>query len=312
MQIEKRDAYAALRVPDFRRYFSMRLLLTLSIQIMSVSVGYFIYDVTGDPLKLGLAGLAEAIPAISVSLWAGHIADKYSRRNILVACLSLFLVCAISLFVLALNKGKVSPEFLVLAIYVVIFFTGIARGFYSPAGFAFLPQLVSKELLPNAITWNSSSWEVASITGLGVGGLIYGFGGVELTFGIMACLSLSALFCALSIKSRPVPYVEHMESASIRIKEGLRFVFNNPLIISAVAMDLFAVLFGGAVALLPVFAKDILHVGPEGLGILRAAMSLGCDHDGISTGIQTTLQKCGSNHARFGGRIWALHHWVWA
>ena len=160
-------------------------------------------------------------------------------------------------------------------IYTVIFFTGIARGFFSPTNFAFLPQLVDRETLPNAITWNSSTWQVASVTGLGLGGLLYGFVGVSTTFAVMTVLSLLAFVSILRIAPRPVPHTDHIETAMVRIRAGIRFVFSNQLIISAVMLDLFAVLFGGAVALLPVFAKDILKVGPEGLGILRAAMSLG-------------------------------------
>jgi MFS family permease len=269
------DAYAALRIPDYRLFLGMRLVMTLANQIMSVSVGYFIYDLTGDPLALGMLGLTEALPAIGVSLYAGHIADKRSRRNILLGCIGLLLCCSAALFALA-NQREVLPKPLLLTgIYTVIFFTGIGRGFFSPTNFAFLPQLVDRQTLPNAIAWNSSTWEVASITGLGLGGLLYGFFGVTSTFAVMCGLCLLGLVLLLQIAPRPVPPVERMEPALTRIKEGLGFVFGNQLIIAAIALDLFAVLFGGAVALLPVFAKDILQVGPQGLGILRAAMSVG-------------------------------------
>ena len=269
------DAYAALRVPDYRRFLSMRLMTTLSIQIMSVSVGYFIYELTGDPLMLGLVGLTEAIPAIGISLWAGHLADKHNRRNILAGCLSLLILCSVSLFLLAYHREALGKGMLLGGIYTVIFITGIARGFFSPTNFAFLPQLVDRKTLPNAISWNSSTWEVASITGLGLGGLLYGFAGVSLTFGTMVLLCCLGLVFLLGIGSKPVPEIDGKESALSRIREGLQFVAGNQLILWAIALDLFAVLFGGAVALLPVYAKDILQVGPQGLGILRAAMSLG-------------------------------------
>ncbi|MBK8556106.1 MAG: MFS transporter [Lewinellaceae bacterium] len=256
-------------------FLSMRLLTTLAIQIMSVSVGYFVYDLTGDPFMLGLIGLTEAVPAILISLWAGHLADKYNRRNILAACLGLMVICTSVLFTLASNRDALSQPALLAGIYSTIFFTGIARGFFSPTNFAFLPQLVERKVLPNAISWNSSTWEVASITGLGIGGLLYGFAGVNITFGVMVILTVLSIIFLLQIGSKPVPATDHTEPAHLRIKAGLRFVFKSPIIISAIALDLFAVLFGGAVALLPVFAKDILQVGPEGLGILRAAMSLG-------------------------------------
>ncbi len=269
------DAYAALRVPDFRRYTAMRLSTTLAIQIMSVSVGYYVYDLTGDPLMLGLIGLTEALPAIAISLWAGHLADKYNRRNILVACLSLMVLCTTALVLMAWQEAALPKGFLLGGIFTIIFLTGISRGFFSPTNFAFLPQLVDKKTLPNAITWNSSTWQVASITGLGLGGLLYGFAGVTWAFGTMAFLTVLALVFLLKIQPRPAPEVDRRTPALTRIREGLRFVYKNQIILGAIALDLFAVLFGGAVALLPVYAKDILEVGPQGLGILRAAMSLG-------------------------------------
>lgn len=272
---QKQDPYAALRFPDFRRFLAMRLMTTLNVQIMSVSVGYYVYELTNDPLMLGFIGLTEAVPAIGISLWAGHLADKYNRRNILLACISVLLLCSTALLTLAVFSGELSKSVILSTLYGIIFCTGIARGFFSPTNFAFLPQIVDRIHLKNAINWNSSVWEIASITGLGAGGLLYGFGGVQTTFGVMTFLCFMALVFALSITPRPVPATEHFEPALARIREGLRFAFGNQLIITSIALDLFAVFFGGAVALLPVFAKDILHVGPEGAGILRAAMSVG-------------------------------------
>jgi len=269
------DAYAALRIPDYRRFLAMRLMTTLSVQIMSVSVGYYVYELTNDPLMLGFIGLTEAVPAIGISLWAGHLADKHNRRNILVACISVLLLCSVALLIVALAQQTLGKSAILLAIYGIIFFTGIARGFFSPTNFAFLPQLVERGRLQNAITWNSSTWEVASITGLGVGGVIYGFGGVAAAFGTMSVLCAGALVFIFQISSRPVPAFDRTETALTRIKAGLDFVFSKQVIIASIALDLFAVFFGGAVALMPVFAKDILHVGPEGAGMLRAAMAVG-------------------------------------
>jgi MFS family permease len=275
-QTSKPDAYAALRVPDYRWFLAMRMMTTFTVQIMSVAVQYFVYELTNSPLMLGLIGLAEAVPAIGISLWAGHLADKYNRRNILMGCLSLLLLCSLALCGLAFYKDTLPASTILIAIYAIIFTNGISRGFFSPANFAFLPQLVDRKLLPNAISWNSSTWEVASIGGLGIGGLLYGFWhGPDLAFWVMSVLCVFGLVCTLQITSKPVPPVSLMDPALVRIREGLRFVFSNQLIITTIVLDLLAVLFGGAVALLPVFAKDILKVGPEGLGILRAAMSIG-------------------------------------
>lgn len=270
-----KDPYSALRIPDYRLFLGMRLMTTLTVQIMSVAVGYYVYELTNDPLMLGFIGLAEALPAIGISLWAGHLADKHNRRNLMVACLSLLLVCSLSLWLVVWNSSQLARPVLLTFIYIIIFFTGIARGFFGPLNFAFLPQIVGREQLKNAINWNSSTWEVASITGLGIGGLIYGYCGVVTTFGTMSVLCVLGLGFILQIAPRPIPPIYIKETALVRIRAGLRFAFGNQLIISTIALDLFAVFFGGAVALLPVFAKDILHVGPEGAGILRAGMSVG-------------------------------------
>lgn len=312
-----RDAYAALRIPDYRRFLTMRLLMTLANQIMSVSVGYFVYDLTGDPLKLGLIGLTEALPAIGISLWAGHLADKYDRRSILVVCVLMLLLCAAALLGLVMAQGQITVTQLLAGVYGVIFFTGLARGFFSPTNFAFLPQLIDKERLSNAITWNSSTWQVASITGLGLGGLLYGFAGPRVAFAVMTGLCAAGLLALLQISPRPAPQLDHTESAWPRIRAGLRFVFTHQIILGAIALDLFAVLFGGAVALLPVFAKDILQVGPQGLGILRAAMSVGA----ISTALVLAHKPLGKNAGRwmlwavagFGGCIigFGLSKWFW-
>jgi len=269
------DPYSALRVPDFRRFLTARLLATLGTQMMSVSVGYLMYELTNSKLMLGYIGLVEAIPAICVSLLAGHLIDKYNRKIIIALCLTTLLTCAFLLLLLTNQIGHWPQSSVVQGVFAVIFITGIGRGFASPANFAFLPQLVNKETLPNAITWGSSTWQVASISGLGIGGLLYGFAGVKVTFVVICSLLLVALISLLSVRSRPVPASNLQESAWVRIREGLAFVYGNKLILAAIALDLFSVLFGGAVAILPVFAKDILQVGPQGLGWLRASMSIG-------------------------------------
>lgn len=285
------DAYAALRIPAFRRFLTMRLFTTLAVQIMSVSVGYFVYDLTNSKLMLGYIGLTEALPAIGVTLFAGHLADKRNRRNILVGCVSLLLLCGAALWVLSWQRDQLPHNLLLLGVFTVIAMNGVARGFFSPTHTAFFPQLIDKQTLPNAITWNSSTWEVASISGLGIGGLLYGFAGVEWAFGTMTMLLAIALVVLSTIKPRPIPQGNHSEPMWLRIREGLKFVFSRQLIIASIAMDLFAVLFGGAVALLPVFARDILHVGPQGMGALRAAMSLGA----ISTAFFIAHRPLGKN-----------------
>jgi MFS family permease len=166
-------------------------------------------------------------------------------------------------------------EWGVTPIYGVIFFSGIARGFISPAVFAFMPQLVPRELYQNAITWNSTLWEAAAITGPAVGGLVYGIFGVTAAYTLDASLVVTGLVLMLLIQNKPVPEASEEQGIAEKIKAGLRFVFQNKVILSAITLDLFAVLFGGAVALLPIFADEILHVGSIGFGVLRSAPSIG-------------------------------------
>jgi MFS family permease len=285
----KPDAYSALREPDFRQFLTARFLATFATQMMSVAVGYFMYELTDSELMLGYIGLTEALPAICVSLIAGHMIDKYNRKYIIAACVATLMTSAFLLFLLSQQVGNWPKETVISGIFAVIFITGIGRGFASPANFAFLPQLVKKENLPNAITWGSSTWSTASITGLGCGGLMYGYTGPKTTFLVVCFMLICAMVALLSIASRPVPATDPRESAWTRIREGLAFVYHNKLILASSLVDLFSVLFGGVVAILPVFAKDILAVGPEGLGWLRASMSIGA----IIMGVMLVHQRMG-------------------
>ena len=267
--------YAALQIRDFRFFVAARFCVTLAIQIQSIVVAYQVYEITHDPLSLGLIGLAEALPSIAVSLYAGHVADIMQRKKIIVTCISTLLFCSICLLYFTTELGLGILQHGVLPIYTVIFISGIARGFITPALFSFMPQLIPRELYPNAVTWNSTFWETASITGLALGGILYGVFDVTTAYAADVSLTALGLLLATSVGNKPVPPVTKEEEISEKIMSGLRFVFQNKLILSAISIDLFAVLFGGAVALLPIFADEILHVGKFGLGFLRAAPSVG-------------------------------------
>ncbi|MCW5910314.1 MAG: MFS transporter [Cyclobacteriaceae bacterium] len=269
------DPYAAIRIRDFRLFVTSRFLITLAMQIQGVIVGWQIYELTKDPLSLGLIGLAEAIPAITVSLYAGHLADVVERKKIIVTCVSVLASCSAALLYFTTYLGTFIISNSAFAIYVVIFVSGIARGFLSPANFSFMPQLVDRSLYQNAITWNSTLWETAAVGGPMIGGLIYGFFGITAAYTADALLVLAALTCYLSIPNRPLPPVTTEQGTWTKIKAGLKFVFSNQVILSAISLDLFAVLFGGAVALLPFFADEILHIGKTGLGFLRSAPAIG-------------------------------------
>ncbi|MBS1488079.1 MAG: MFS transporter [Bacteroidetes bacterium] len=267
--------YAALRTRDFQLFILSRLFITLAILIQSVVVGWQVYEITKDPLSLGLIGLAEAIPAIAVSLYAGHLADVVERKKIILFCVVTLTFCASALLFFTLHASAFILQHGVFPIYAVIFVSGIARGFLSPANFSFMPQLVEREQYQNAITWNSTVWEGATVVGPVIGGLLYGMYGITATYSVDVLLMLAALISYALIPNRPIPPVTEEQGIWKKIKAGVKFVFSNQIILGAITLDLFAVLFGGAVALLPIFAKDILEVGKEGFGLLRAAPGIG-------------------------------------
>jgi MFS family permease len=271
----KPNPYAALQVRDFRLFILSRLFITLAIQIQGVVVGWQIYEITKDPLSLGLIGLAEALPAITVSLYAGHLADIVERKKIILICVIILSFCSMALLYFTTDAGAFVLNYGTLPIYTIIFFTGLARGFLSPANFSFMPQLVDRSLYQNAITWNSAIWQTAAVGGPMVGGLIYGFFGITAAYSADAILVLIALICYVVIPGRQVPSITEEQGIYEKIKAGIKFVFRNQIILSAISLDLFAVLFGGAVALLPIFADEILHVGKIGLGFLRSAPAIG-------------------------------------
>jgi MFS family permease len=274
MQEIKRDPYGALRIKEFRYFISARFFITLAIQIQSVVVAWQVYQLTKDPLSLGLIGLAEAVPSIGISLYAGHIADVVERRRIILLCVTTLLFCSSALLAFTYAPDNFFVTFGVIPIYSVIFASGIARGFLSPAYFSFMPQLVPRELYNNAVTWNSTLWETATIAGLALGGILYAFG-IKGAYAVDVLFTLSGLVLLTFITSKPLPETSKEEGVAEKIKAGLRFVFHNKIILSAISLDLFAVLFGGAVALLPIFADEILHVDVWGVGFLRAAPSVG-------------------------------------
>ncbi len=267
--------YAAMKIRDFRRFIFARFSITLAIQIQAVVVGWQVYEITKDPLSLGLIGLAEAVPSIAVSLYAGHVADIMSRKRIIVLAVATLVFCSSALLSFTTDPGSFLLAHGVVPIYTVIFISGIARGFVTPAIFSFMPQLVPRDLYQNAISWNSTLWEMASIGGPPLGGLIYGFLGITTAYALDVALTCVGFLLVLSIADRPLPPVSEEQGIVEKIKAGLQFVFRNKIILSAISLDLFAVLFGGAVALLPIFADGVLHVGKIGLGFLRSAPGVG-------------------------------------
>jgi MFS family permease len=270
----RHDPYASLRIPNFRWFIASLLAMTVATQIQAVVVSWQIYELTHDPFSLGLIGLAEAVPFIAFALYAGHIADRTGRLRISLLSLGVLLGCSLTLLSFSLRPGAIHSG-RVWPIYAVIFLSGIARSFLQPARSALGAELVPRELYPNAVTWRSSTWQLAEVVGPAIGGLVYGFASAKAAYAVDASLMAVAVLSLGRILHQPRSSRSTEESFLASLATGVRFVRSQPVILGALTLDLFSVLFGGAVALLPVFADEILHVGPEGLGILRAAPAVG-------------------------------------
>ena len=267
MTSSARDAF---RYPNFRYFMSARVLITSAAEMQAVAVGWQIYSLTHRPLDLGLVGLAQFSPGILLFLIAGHTADRFPRQRILQVCYGGFGLCSILLLALSLHGiAAVWP------IYAVLLFNGIVRAFNGPAGQAFMPLLVPAEHFPNAVTWGSSIFQAAMILGPTLGGAIYGFANSPIPVyccSALACVGALTLMGAIHIEPSSRP--RQVASVAV-VLEGIRYIWRSKLILGSISLDLFAVLLGGAVALLPVYAREILNTGAYGLGILRGAPSVG-------------------------------------
>jgi MFS family permease len=270
----RHDPYAALRIPNFRWFVTSLLVMTVATQIRAVVVAWQIYELTRDPLSLGLIGLAEAVPFIGFALFAGHVADRVNRLRISLMAMVVLLLCSLALLGFSLRPGIITAG-RVWPFYVVIFVSGIARSFLQPARSALGAELVPRELYPNAVTWRSSAWQLAEVVGPAIGGLVYGFVSASAAYGVDAALMSVGVLSLARMRHSPKLAEASGESFPESLATGLRFVRRQPVVLGALTLDLFSVLFGGAVALLPVFAAEILFVGPEGLGILRASPAVG-------------------------------------
>ncbi len=249
--------------------------MTMSSQIQAIVVSWQIYAITHDPLSLGLIGLSEALPFIGVSLFAGHVADRSNRQRISIAALFVLVLCAGALLAFSFATERVLARG-VWPFYAVIAVSGLARSFLQPARNALGAEIVPRELYHNAIAWRSSTWQTAAVIGPAVGGLLYAFGGPRIAYIVQAILMAVAFLAFARIEyAGRAPAVGPAERITDSLTVGLRFVWSQPLLLGALTLDLFSVLLGGAEALLPIFADQILHVGPQGLGILRAAPAAG-------------------------------------
>src|SRR5262245_1096076 len=273
------DPYAPLRIGNFRWFVASILTMAMGAQIQGVVVAWQMYDLTKSPLALGLVGLAEAAPFIAFALLAGHVADVRDRRRIALAALVLLFACAGGLAIASAvldTRGPGRATALIQAIiYGIIVVCGAARSFLLPARNALGADLVPRVLFPRAVAWRAGVWQVAAVTGPALGGILYAAVGPTWSYAIAAALMATSLVTVWRIRAPARPPRARSEALVASVEEGLRFLFKRPIFMGAITLDLVAVLFGGAVAILPIFADTILHVGPTGLGALRAAPAVG-------------------------------------
>lgn len=263
---------APFRWKDFRNLFLATACSTLASRALAVVLGYAVYDLTGNPLALGILGLIEAIPALSLALYGGHVADRRDRRTILRTTLAALAACGLALTVLEFVEAGKST---LIVLYAAAFIVGIAKGFAEPAASALEAQVVPWNMLVNSSTLMASCWMAAAVAGPLLGGVAFATLGPIWTYAGIGLLYAFAWVAVTRITPKPVPAAPEGESVWQSVSVGVRYVLGDQVLLGSMALDLFAVLFGGAIALLPVFAKDILHVGPIGLGVLNAAPTTG-------------------------------------
>jgi MFS family permease len=262
---------AVLRLRDFQALLVTRFTAWFVMSGLTVVVGYQVYELTRDPLALGLLGLVEALPALALSLLGGHLADRRDRRTIYVLSQLAMAGTIVALGLLSLDPAR----FGIAGIFGVVFVTGIAAGFQRPASTAFEVQVIPEEHMTRGASMSSGSGQTGAIIGPAVAGILYAVIGVTATYFVLAGILLVSIAAVMVISPKPMPVIEATESLRESLSVGLRFVRRSPILLSGMSLDLFAVLFGGAVAMLPIFASDILNVGPGGLGLMRTAPSVG-------------------------------------
>jgi MFS family permease len=308
------DPYAALRLPVYRLFMGNYALAVIGSGVMTVAIRWELAKSTNDPLVLGWLGGISALPVVLLSLLAGHASDRFSRKRVLMVTQTLLVACPI-LLALLVGYDRGGPHYIALT-YAIILLNAIALAFARPARQSILPQLVPSEIFSNAVTWNASFFETASITGPAIGGLIIA------RFSVMGALIFSAVctsICFFLTALLPsVPAVNRGETMNMKsLVAGVRFVFSKRLMLAVMTMDLFAVLLGGAVYMLPLFATQILHVGSFGFGLLQAAPSIGAVSMALFLAHRPPMQHAGRSLllavAGFGFAtiVFGISHWFW-
>ncbi|ADY29028.1 MFS transporter [Cellulophaga lytica] len=271
------DPYAALRYKEFNTFLLVRFAMVFAWSMQFIVIEWQVYSLTKDPLSLGIIGLMEVIPAVSMALFAGHIVDQKEKRNLLIKCILGFSVISFGLFVISMPSviAQTTTKTILYTTYFLVFLGGLVRAFLGPTIFSLIALIVPKKIYPNAATWSSTTWQMASVLGPALAGFFISWIGVHWSMCVIFGFSLFALIVLLKIPKKPILNPKIGEPVFKSLKEGLTFVFKTKAVLGALTLDMIAVLFGGAVALLPVFAQDILQVGSEGFGVLRAAPAVG-------------------------------------
>ena len=275
--MQKNDPYAALRYKEFNIFLLVRFAMVFAWTMQFVVIEWEVYSLTKDPLSLGIIGLMEVIPAVSMALFAGHVVDQKEKKGLLVKCILGFSTISLGLFLLTwpVMTDGLSKSFILWSVYLLVFAGGIVRAFLGPTIFSLFSLLVPKKVYPNAATWSSSVWQMGAVLGPALAGFSISWIGVHWSMCLILGFSLIAFLFLTRIPKKPILNPKIGEPVLNSLKEGVKFVWNTKVILGAITLDMIAVLFGGAVALLPIYAQDILKVGAEGFGILRAAPAVG-------------------------------------
>lgn len=274
---QKNDPYQALRYREFNVFLLLRFAMVFAWSMQFIVIEWEVYSLTKDPLSLGFIGLMEIIPAVSMALFAGHIVDQREKKGLLVKCILGFSAISFGLFLLTWPTvvRDWSKHYILYSIYALVFVGGIVRSFMGPTIFSLLSLIIPKKVYPNAATWSSSVWQIGAVMGPALAGFSINWIGVHWSMCLVFGFSILSLITLSQISKKPILNPKIGESIKDSLTEGLTFVFKNQIVLGALSLDMIAVLFGGAVALLPIFAQDILKVGAEGFGILRAAPAVG-------------------------------------
>ena len=272
-----KDPYAALRYKEFNMFLVLRFAMVFAWSMQFIVIEWVVYSMTKNPLSLGIIGLMEVIPAIAMALFAGHIVDQNEKKGMLFKCILAFSAISFGMFLLTWPRitSGLSINKILYGIYFLVFLGGLVRAFLGPTIFSLLSLIVPKKVYPNASTWSSSVWQTAAVVGPALAGFSITWIGIHWSMAFVVVCSLLSLIVLTQIETKPILNPKIGEPIMESLKEGVKFVYTNKTILGALSLDMVAVLFGGAVALLPIFAQDILKVGPEGFGFLRAAPAVG-------------------------------------